>query len=285
MIQIFIAGVLWGIIGIFVKELNSLGADVSLTGFMRMSFAFIIMLAVSLVKHGRNIIIRDRKTIILCAILGIVCHGFFNIFYINSIRLNGMGIACVLMYTAPVFTAIASWIIFHEKFSHLKVFALTVNIIGCVLTVAGWNIFSSDVSAEGILSGLGSGFCYGMVTIAGRSACEKTDALIISAYSYLFAALFLLVFTNPPVMNAFGNTKILGMGFLHGLIPTSIAYLVYYNGLGKVQNMSKVPVIASIEPVTAVIVGMLLYNERMDAANFTGVAVVLVSIMIMMKAK
>ncbi len=34
MIQIFIAGILWGTIEIFVKELNALGADDSLTEFM-----------------------------------------------------------------------------------------------------------------------------------------------------------------------------------------------------------------------------------------------------------
>jgi drug/metabolite transporter (DMT)-like permease len=107
----------------------------------------------------------------------------------------------------------------------------------------------------------------------------------MSMYSFFFAALFLIIFSRPDITPAFNDFRIMGAGFLYALIPTSIAYLVYYNGLGKVQNMSKVPVIASIEPVTAVIVGMLLYNERMDAANFTGVAVVLVSIMIMMKAK
>lgn len=286
MIQIFIAGVLWGIIGIFVNELNALGADASLIGFMRMFFAFIIMLAVSFIKHGRNVIIRDSRTIFLCALLGIICNGLFNVFYTNSIRLNGMGIACVLMYTAPVFTSIASRIIFHEKFSHMKIFALIMNIFGCILTVTGINIFANDsVSFMGIFSGLGSGFCYGMAAVVGRIAGEKTDPFIMSVYSFFFAALFLIIFSRPDIMPAFHDFRIMGVGFLYALIPTSIAYLLYYIGLSKVRDTSRVPVIASIEPVTAVIVGMLLYNEHMDAANFTGVAVVIVSIMIMMKAK
>lgn len=286
MIQIFIAGVLWGIIGIFVNELNALGTDASLIGFMRMFFAFLIMLAVSFIKHGRNVIIRDSRTIFLCALLGIICNGLFNVFYTNSIRLNGMGIACVLMYTAPVFTSIESHIIFHEKFTRIKIFALIINILGCILTVTGVNIFSNDnISLMGILSGIGSGFCYGTAAVAGRAAGEKTDPFIMSVYSFFFAALFLIIFARPDIMPAFHDFRIMGAGFLYALIPTSIAYLLYYIGLSKVRDTSRVPVIASIEPVTAVIVGMLLYNERMDAANFTGVAIVLVSIMIMMKAK
>lgn len=286
MTGIFIAGVLWGTIGIFVKELNSLGADDSLIGFMRMFFAFMITFIIALIRHGRNIIIHDRKTILLCALLGIICNGLFNVFYTNSIRLNGMGIACVLMYTAPVFTAIASGLIFHEKFSRIKIFALIMNILGCILTATGVNIFhGSNISFTGIFAGLGSGFCYGMAAVIGRSAGEKTDALVMSMYSFFFASLFIIVFTRPDIIPALNDSGIAITGLLYGLIPTVLAYLVYYNGLKVIHDTSKVPVIASVEPVTAVIAGMLLYNEHMDAANFTGVAVVLVSIIIMMKAK
>jgi drug/metabolite transporter (DMT)-like permease len=81
------------------------------------------------------------------------------------------------------------------------------------------------------------------------------------------------------------DAKILGAGALYALIPTSIAYVVYYIGLGKVRDTGKVPVIASIEPVTAVAIGIALYGERIGAVNFTGIAVVLISIIIMVKSE
>ena len=121
-----------------------------------------------------------------------------------------------------------------------------------------------------------------MAAIFGKAG-EKTDASIISAYSYFFAALFLLIFNTPSFENL--NAKILSMGFLYGLIPTSLAYMVYYNGLKKIRGTSKVPVIASIEPVVAVLIGMVIYNEQATAANFVGFAVVFLSIVIMVKAK
>ncbi|MBQ7593873.1 MAG: EamA family transporter [Synergistaceae bacterium] len=288
MLYIFTAGVLWGTIGIFVKLLASLGADGNLTSFLRMLSAFVIMSTLALIKHGRNFFIHvhDKEIIIPCALLGLVSHGLFNIFYTASIKINGMAIACVLMYTAPVFTALASKLLFHEKFTGLKISALIINILGCVLTVTGGNIFNNDnLSLIGILAGIGSGFGYGMAAIFGKSAGEKTDALIISAYSYFFAMIFLLIFRTPDINFALANPKILLMGILYGLIPTSLAYLVYYNGLQKIHDTSRVPVIASIEPVAAVLIGMLIYNEEIGFANFIGVAVVLVSIIIMVRAK
>lgn len=285
MIQLFLAGILWGTIGIFVKGLSSLGADGSLIGFLRMFFAFVIILSVSIIKHGRKIILHDKAALFYCILLGVLCNGLFNVFYTSSISINGMGIASVLMYTAPVFTAIASALIFREKFSALKIFALAVNIIGCILTVTGGNLSVENINMAGILAGLGSGFCYGMAAVIGRLAGERTDSLTVSMYSYLSAWIFLALFMRPDISSAFNDVKILGLGFLYGLIPTALAYVVYYNALKVVHDTSKVPVIASVEPVTAVLIGTIIYNEGIGTANLIGVAVVMISIIIMSKAK
>ena len=282
---IFLAGLLWGTIGVFVKTLAALGASPSLTSLMRMSFAFVVMFALTLPKHGRRIILHDPKTLTLCILLGLVSNGIFNLCYTTSIRQNGMAIASILLYTAPLFTAIASRIAFHEHFTPLKVCALLVNILGCVLTVTGGKLDSGSINLLGLAAGLGSGFCYGMAAIFGRAAGERTDPLIMSVYSYLSAVVFLLIFTRPDITPMVSNVKIAGVGFLYGLIPTALAYLVYYIGLGRVADTSRVPVIASIEPVSAVLIGMLVYGEEIGTANFIGVAVVLISIIIMARAK
>ena len=285
MTLIFISGLLWGTIGIFVNGLISLGADGELISFLRMFSAFAVIFAVSLVKHGRKIILHDRRALFLCVLLGVLCNGVYNLFYSASIHINGMGIACVLMYTAPIFTAIGSAIIFREKFSALKIFALAVNIVGSVLTVTGGNFSGANIDMAGILAGIGTGFCYGMAAVIGRLACEKTDSLTVSAYSYFSAMMFLVIFMRPDISLAFNNVKILGLGFLYGLIPTALAYLAYYSGLKVIHDTSKVPVIASVEPVTAVLIGTIIYNERIGTANLIGVAVVMISIIIMSKAK
>ena len=282
MLLIFIAGILWGTIGLFVNSLTSLGASPSLICVLRISFAFVIMLAVALFRHGRGIILTDRKALIYCALLGLISQGAFNIFYTESIRINGMGIACVLMYTAPVFTAIASGIFFHERFSRVKVCALFVNIIGCILTVTGGDFSGTGVNVWGVLMGLGSGFGYGMAAIFGRMAGERTDSDIVSVYSNFAGAVFLSVFLRPALKV---SAEIAGVAFLYALIPTAIAYLVYYIGLKKINDTSRVPVIASIEPVTAVLLGMTVYGEKIGTANFIGVAVVLISIIIMAKSE
>ncbi len=276
---------LWGGIGLFVKELSALGASADVICVMRMSSAFVIMSIFALAKHGRKAILTDKKTLFFCALLGIISNGLFNIFYTASIRINGMGIASVLMYTAPVFTAIASRVIFHEKFSGLKIFALVLNIAGCILTVTGGNLSLSALNLTGLLMGLGSGFGYGMAAVFGRLAGDRTDAVITSVYSYFFASIFLYVFLRPDVVPVIVDVKILGWGFMYGLIPTALAYMLYYMGIKRIPDTSRVPVIASIEPVTAVLIGVVLYGERLGVWNCGGVVVVLVSIALTVKAE
>lgn len=283
MIYIFLSGILWGTIGVFVKTLSSLGADGNFISILRMASALLITLTIALAKYGTNIFSISRKALICCILIGIISNGAFNLCYNASIRLNGMAIACVLMYSAPVFTAIASRIIFHEKFSTLKIFALIVNILGCVLTVTGGDFSGNNISLAGILAGVGTGFGYGMAAVFGKMAGEDISPLLVSVYGFFFALVFLIVASGlyiPPV-----NINVLGVGFLYGLIPTALAYTIYYAGMKKIRDTSRVPVIASIEPVTAVLIGMMIYNEQLGTVNFIGVAVVLISIIIMMKAK
>ncbi|MBQ7219350.1 MAG: EamA family transporter [Synergistaceae bacterium] len=285
MIYIFTAGVLWGLIGVFVNELNAAGASAPLISAMRMSFACLAVSLFALIRHGRKIILTDMKALLFCALLGIVSNGLFNIFYTSSIRINGMGTACVLMYTAPVFTALASCVIFRESFTSRKLAALVLNILGCILTVTGGSFSLSGINITGILAGIGSGFCYGMAAVFGRLAGNRTSPVIMSVYSYIFAAAFLCIFLRPDIAPAMNNMKILCWGFLYGLIPTAGAYLVYYIGLGRVRNLSSVPIFASVEPVIAVIIGTQIYGEKIGLMNYAGIAVVLISIIIMVKSE
>lgn len=70
----------------------------------------------------------------------------------------------------------------------------------------------------------------------------------------------------------------MGLGVLYALIPTAIAYLLYYRGLQQIQESSKVPVLASMETVVAAVIGVLVLGEKLGVAHYLGIVVVMVSI-------
>lgn len=280
-ILIFIGGALWGMIGPCIQIMEQLGSDSILTSFLRVAFAFVIMLVLTIARYGIRSLKIDRNALLACALLGLICHGIYNIFYSLAVNLAGITISAVLLNIAPLFTALFSWMLFHEHITSGKLLALVINIFGCVLAATGGNFSVASFSLIGIVCGIIAGLCYGLTAIFGKIAGEQSNAFVMSTYSYLFAAIFLFFFSKPWQSAAITNLPLLGVGFFYALVPTAVAYLLYYQGVQQMQETSRVPVLASIEMVMAGIFGVMLFHEQLHGMNLLGMALVLLSIVLM----
>lgn len=279
--RILFAGIIWGSVGIYVKGMQNAGAGSEWCSFLRVAFAAVIMLAAAAAVKGPSALRISRRELFACALLGLICHGIYNIFYSVSVMETGVSVSAVLLNVAPVFTVLLSAALFKERVSARKAALLALNIIGCCIAVTGGKLSLEGIPVFGLICGICSGVCYGMTPVIGRLASDKSDPLVVSAYSYAFAAAFTgmwIIFTGADC--AF-NARVLGWGFLYALIPTAIAYLLYYQGVQKISEVTRVPVIASIECVAASLLGMTLFSEKLGPANWAGIAVVIISVTLM----
>lgn len=279
-IDILIGGTLWGSIGVFVLFMNQMGSTSLLTCFLRMAFAFLILLVMTIYQFGWQAFRIDKKSFLSCMLLGLICQGIYNIFYNEAILDLGMTLSAVLLNLAPLCGMIASRILFQETFTLQKLLAMAVCIAGCILTVTGGHMDIQALPLTGILFGIGSGLTYGLTSVFGRMAGFRCNAWVMSTYSYLFAALFLLFFTYPLPQETY-QADLLGMGFLYALIPTALGYLFYYQGVQKITENSKVPVIASIETVVSALFGIFLFHETLGPIHILGILLVIGSIVLM----
>ena len=278
---VFLAGVLWGSVGFFVKELERAGSTPELTGLLRVFFAFLMMAAACLDKYGPKALRIDRRTLLVCVLLGLVCHGIYNIFYSTAVTLSGVSVSAVLLNIAPVFTLLFSALLFGERLTVTKALAIAINILGCALTATNGQLDLKTLSVVGVLCGVASGVCYALTSIFGRLASGGTNAVAMSMYSYFFASIFLALWNRPWQGEVHLSGNILIWGFLYALIPTAIAYALYYQGLQSIPDTSKVPVISSIEAVIAAVTGVVIYRERLGLFSIIGMVLVLASIAVM----
>jgi len=279
-IKIFITGCLWGTIGVFVKLLEAHGSSAAYTSFLRLFFGFLTLTIMTLLLEGPKAFRIGRRTLLSCILLGVVCQGVFNMFYSMSISMNGMSVGSVLLYTAPIFTSLASMLLFRERLDLVKWIALLVNVAGCTLTATGGDLSAAALAPLGLLIGVGAGFTYAMTAVFGRIAMqEKSSPLAVAAYNLLFGCLFVAIVRRPWLtVEAPLDTRLLLFGLLFGLIPTALAYAFYFSGLSGITQTSRVPVVASIEPVIATLIGVFAFSEGMNAAKLLGIALVLLSI-------
>ncbi|MCQ2566876.1 MAG: DMT family transporter [Mogibacterium sp.] len=279
---IIAAGCLWGTIGLFVKLLEQAGSSSEYTTFLRMFFAFVMLLVITLIRDGAGAFKTDRGTLISCILLGFVSMSLNNLFYARAVSSLGMSLAAALLYSAPIFTSIESRILFKEHIGKNKITAIALSALGCVLAATGGNFSSVQVSGIGILFGVGAAFAYSTQNIFGRLATNKTSAFVVSTYQFMFASIFTLLVGRPfsTVADPL-DPKILMYGALFALIPTTIAYLLYFSGVKGITESSKVPVMAAMELVVATILGIVVFREDFSVISIAGALLILVSIAIM----
>ena len=128
-----IAGICWGIIGVFTRKMSSAGFDSIQVTFLRNLVAALELFIVVIIKDKSSLKISFRDIWMFLG-TGICSIAFFNVCYFKAIELTGLSIAAVLLYTAPAMVVVMSCIFFREKMNARKIIALLLAFGGCIFT-------------------------------------------------------------------------------------------------------------------------------------------------------
>lgn len=272
------AGILWGMIGIFVRRLNGYGLDSMQVVAVRVVFAAILTALVLIVKDRS--LFRIRLKDLWCFIgTGVCSIAFFNFCYFKTISLTSLSAAAVLLYTAPVMVMIMSVFLFKEKMNAAKIAAAVAAFAGCALA-SGIAEGGFSLTGSGLLTGLGSAIGYALYSIFGRYALDRGyGSLTITFYTFVFAALAVLPLSAPFELAEKISLapQILPVGAAMGAVVTVLPYLLYTAGLSRTEP-GKASVMASSEPAAAAAVGAICFGESLDLAGAAGIALVILSV-------
>lgn len=279
-ICVLLAGILWGCIGILQRTMNEAGFAAMEIVTVR-SVVTSVCMVVFLLLYNRKLLQIKLKDVWCFIGTGMLSIVFFNFCYLSCMQYTTLSVAAILLYTAPSFVMVMSFFLFKEKFTGLKVLALILSFAGCVLVSGG--IGSSDIGVKGILYGLGAGFGYALYSIFGKYAIKKGyGSYTITAYTFLFSTLGCMLFSKPSAiwlkMSGQAPSKIV-LELLLIIAVSVCAYILYTQGLAGLEN-GKSALLASIEPVVATLVSLLIYKEGMGMMVGVGIVLVLASIII-----
>ena len=278
-ILIAISAIMWGIIAIFVRKLASLGFTPMEIVTIRVVTALLLLGIIGLLKYPgqMKIHLRDSKYFIGTGIFSIV---LFNWCYFTSINQLSLSFAVILLYTAPAFVVVLSYLFLKESMDSMKIISVIGTLIGCIL-IAGINIKETpSMNLVGILTGLGAGFGYALYTIFGKFALLKYRPFTVTFYTFFVASITLLVFTDLfEKGNILFSKEVILYGVGLGLFPTVLAYLFYTKGLERMES-SKASIIATVEPVAATLLSVFLFKEDFGVLQFIGTAIILLSVIL-----
>ena len=277
--SILAAAALWGIIGVWNR--NLMAAGLSPTGILvvRNFGGMLLLLAVFAVKD-RGVFRVRREHLKYFFGTGIISVVLFTSCYFSCQKICSLAVASILLYTAPSFVVILSAMLWKEPVTKKKLLALALTLVGCAC-VCGVFDGGLTVTFTGILLGLGAGFFYALYSVFGRYALAHYSSMTVTVWTFIFAGPASLVMLRPAEMRAVFTAPsawLLAAGLV--VFSTVAPYILYTRGLARVES-GKASIMASLEPVVAALAGVLIFGEPMGLLTLLGILCVLAGVYIL----
>ncbi len=277
-LNILLAAVLWGVIGLWNRALMAAGLSPTSIVLVRNLGGCVLLSAIFAVKDRRVFAVK-REHLKYFFGTGVVSILLFTCCYFSCQKLCSLAAASILLYTAPSFVVLLSAVLWREVVTAKKLAALALTLVGCAL-VCG--VFAGDmsISLAGALLGLGAGFFYALYSIFGRYALAHYDSMTVTVWTFLFAGPASLVLLRPAELTVLAQPKLALTAAAMVVFSTVLPYLFYTKGLSRVEA-GKASIMASLEPVVAALTGVLVFGEPMNALTAAGILCVLAGVYVL----
>lgn len=280
-LAIISAAVLWGCISLFTRPMQENGFSSPMIVAVRAVTTTVVMFFVILIKDRSLLKIR-LKDLWMFLGTGIASFLFFNVCYMSSIGENSVSVACMLMYTSPIWVTLFSALLFKERLTGVKLLALLICIISCAMLCLSSSLRLSSI---GLVYGLLSGLGYGLYSIFGKYATRKYSTTTVIFYTFAFASAGAIPICGiGKAVSLFYRPENILLGALISVICTILPYLLYTYGLSKTEA-GKAAVLSIIEPVIAAVVGFLAFGENPGIIGIVGMLGVVAGIILLEKQK
>ena len=206
------------------------------------------------------------------------CMAAYQAAYFTAVTLGGIAVvALVAICSAPLMiAALAPWLL-GERLAPRVRGALGLGVLGTALLVASppAALDLSNRFLGGVLLAFVAGLAYALYVLAAKATLRRSAPLPTTALTFTIGAFLLspaLFWTDGPLTQlALGWPWLLYLGG----VATAGAYAIYTIGLRRVPA-SVAGVTTLLEPLTATILGVALFGERLGNSGAVG-AVLLVS--------
>ena len=273
------AAACWGCIGLFNRFLSRAGMSAPNIVVIR-NLGGLVLLTLFFAVTDRSVFHVKPRHLPIFFGTGVVSMLLFTLCYFRCQELCSLAVSAILLYTAPAMVVLMSAAVFHERITKRKLLALALALLGCSFVTGLWS-GTMNVTATGVLFGLAAGFLYALYSIFAPFGLRHYAPFTVVYWTFVFGGLSSLFLLRGKEMQAvFGDTRMLFVALGLIVISTVLPYLLYTKGLVKVES-GKASILASLEPVVASFVGILVFGEPASLAVFLGLGCILACVYVL----
>lgn len=274
-VLIIFAAICWGISGVIADTLMSKGWSPIVISFYRGAVGLLFFSLWLLFRLKKNWV-SSTRLFVWSAIAGIGVAGNFT-FYFLSIQASSVAVAVTLVYTAPVFVFIISFLLRLERSTWFKWACIASVLLGIILLTGAYDTDSLSVSFLGAAAGLASALSYAMFIFGFKKASAIGKPQIILTIAFFSFCLILLLFSDRKETAAVLVSPDIGWFLLLGILGAGISFMLYVIGI-RLTTAATASMVAMIEPVTASLLGVLLLEDNLTVIQLLGMVIILFTI-------
>ncbi len=278
---ILLAAVLWGIVGMFTRQLYAIGFTPVQASMWRAVIASVILVPALFIINPGSMKLKSWKHIGYFLVSGTFGIGMAYVTYFMTIQASTLAVAAVMLYSSPIMVTIMARFLFKEKITGRKGLSLILAFSGCIVMSGLIGGGAGALSLKGLAVGFLSGLTYALYHVGSKMALKHYEPTTVAGYTFLFSTFGLIPLAQPlktlPLMAGHPGTilTVLGVGVLCTLVP----YTIYTLAIRNVE-ISKATIISFAEPLTATALGIFLYGEALTLNAAVAIALILASVVI-----
>lgn len=219
-----------------------------------------------------------------------ILTGLGLLFIVSSLTLYlsfhymAAGVASTILFTYPVMTAIIMAVFFHERITWGTVLSLVLSGAGVVLLY--WSDSAGTLSTVGVVLVLASALSYALYIILVNRGNLQMSSFKINFYVLLYCTLGMMVYSliaGLPLTLPQNATSWFYVSWL-AVVPAIFA-LVLMVYAAKYVGSTATAILGALEPLTAVLIGILVFGEPFTLNLALGIVLILGAVIIIAKGK
>jgi len=276
------AAVCYGLNPTFALPLYADGMNAESVLLLRYGFAIIIV-AVMIAAFRRTFSIRVRAIPHLFS-LGILMAASSLLLFV-SYNYMAAGIASTILFVYPIFVALIMALAFGEKITLSTILCLAVATSGILLLYKTGD--GRTLNLFGTIAVILSALSYALYLVwVGRGRMEGLSSLTLTFYVLCFGVLLLaaaLIVKGAPLTLP-SKWYLWIDAFALALFPTAVSLLCTKMAINIIGS-TPTAILGALEPVTAVVAGMLLFGEGMTGREAAGIVMILAAVVMVIGRK
>ena len=263
------------------------GSDPVTLTFLRnfLSLPFLLLIALFL-KIDLRITKNQLKNLIILVFIGSSTTTLMLNIAFSHID---VGIVTPIHFTYPIFVTLGCVLFFHEKLSKQKIIALVIAMsgIGCFFIESLNSASFNSSTLIGLILAVASGVFFAFYIIfMDRSGLKSESPFKITFYVAITSSIAMFLYgtsTNQLALSSL-TTKSWIISAVFAFLCTVVALSLLQVGIKHI-GASEAAVISTFEPITSVVFGVLLLNERITLLKIVACILIFVGVLILSFSK